>query len=235
MGIQGVAQQMIPDPTLAGSGVAAASRAVATSQTPTGDSCGALLPEPSLVGGLDIGAEIALLSIRAGRDEEIIQQKSEEAENRIQDVAEQNEVQEMHTEATDIMSSAVLSGVMQIAQGACQIAAGSVTVGSAASGNAPNTTGASSAQGSSQSLVGMGTLLGAGASFATAQGQSQRELDEALIASYKAVSDRAGQLSQEASQGQTDARSVIANAVQFYQQYVETEGQIDGIAAGQKA
>jgi len=55
------------------------------------------------------------------------------------------------------------------------------------------------------------------------------------VTSYKAVADRAGQTSSEASQGQTDARSVISNAIQFYQQYEQTKAQVALVAAGQKA
>jgi hypothetical protein len=139
------------------------------------------------------------------------------------------------------MSNAIAAGVMQMGQGAMQIGS-AAALGSAPSGGA-NANGISSdalgasklaAQSESTALGGMATLFGAGASLFTAEGQSQRELDEALVTSYKAVADRAGQLSQEASQGQTDARSVISNAIQFYQQYVETKSAIDLLAAGQK-
>jgi hypothetical protein len=130
---------------------------------------------------------------------------------------------------------------MNMGQGAMQFGS-AAALGSAPSGGA-NANGISSdalgasklaAQSESTALGGMATLFGAGASLFTAEGQSQRELDEALVTSYKAVADRAGQLSQEASQGQTDARSVISNAIQFYQQYVETKSAIDLLAAGQK-
>jgi hypothetical protein len=182
----------------------------------TGDTCGALLPEPSLIGG-DIGAEVALLSIRAGRDQQKIQESTEEAQNNIQDLAEQNEVKEMHTEASDIMSSAWAAGVMQVGQGVAQISG---------AGQAPSEQGA---------YTGTAGLYGAGATLFTAQGQSQRELDEALVTSFKAVADRAGQMSTEASQGKTDAEGVITNAIQFYQQYEQTKAQVDLVAAGQKA
>jgi hypothetical protein len=243
MTIQSVAQQLNQE--LNGPLPSEGSTSSSNVRTPgSGDACGALLPQPDVIGGLDIGAEIALLSIRAGRDEEMIQQTTEEAQDNIQDVAEQNEVNEMHTEASDIMSLAIASGVMSMAQGACQIGAGAVTADSAANAassgasgqsNYANTPAALQAQGASQGLTGMATLYGAGAAFMTAEGQSQRELDEALVTSYKAVADRAGQMSQEASQGQTDARSVISNAVQFYLQYEQTQAQIDLVAAGQKA
>ena len=54
-----------------------------TSTTGGIDPCGALLPAPSVVtGGMgDIGAEIALLSLQAGHDEELINTTAERAEN----------------------------------------------------------------------------------------------------------------------------------------------------------
>jgi hypothetical protein len=212
-----------------------------TSMPPAGDASGALLPEPNIIGGLDIGAEIALLSIRAGRDEQMIQQKTEQIQNNIQDIAEQNEVSEMHKEASDIMSDAVAAGAMQICQGAMQFGAAGATASAAsdvggAGGPSPAVDASKlAAQSQQNAFTAMGTLYGAGATLFTAEGQSQRELDEALVTSYKAVADRAGQVSQEASQGQMDARSVISNAVQFYQQYVQTKSQVDLLAAGQKA
>jgi hypothetical protein len=240
--IQSVAEQLIqrldaPEP-------GESSAVAVTRKLLGGDACGALLPEPTIIGGLDIGAEIAVLSVRAGRDEEQIQTKSEQAENKIQDGAEASEVKEMRTEASEIMSSAIASGAMQVAQGFCQMGAGAVTAdsaaqglesGSSSQGSYASTPQAMQAQGASQGLTGMATLYGAGSTLFTAEGQPQRELDEALVTSYKAVADRAGQMAQEASQGQTDARSVISNAVQFYQQYVQTKGQVDLVAAGQRA
>jgi hypothetical protein len=210
-----------------------------------GDASGALLPEPTIIGGLDIGAEIALLGVRAGRDEQMIQQKTEQVQNNIQDSAEQGEVKEMHKEASDIMSDAVAAGMMQMCQGAMQLAGAGVAasaatnIGAAGSGGTPasasDLTANLNAQSQQQALGGMSTLYGAGATLFTAMGQSDRELDEAQVTAFKAVADRAGQMSQEASQGQTDARSIISNAVQFYQQYVQTKSEVNLLAAGQKA
>jgi len=183
------------------------------------DPCGALLPAPSVVvGGLgDIGAEIALLSLRAGHDEEQINTTAEHEEENIQDVAEENEVNEMQTEARDVTASAYAAGAMQICQGALQIS-GSV---------APQST-----QGA---FTGGATLCGAGATIFTAQGQATGLVDQSVVTSYKAVADRAGQVATEASQAQGDARSVISNALEFYREYQSTAAQIDLIAAGQKA
>jgi hypothetical protein len=215
-----------------------ATEATEVGSHPNVDECGALLPAPDIVGGLDVGAEIALLAIRAGRDQEAIQQKTEQTENAIQDGAEQHEVQAMHQEASDIMSDAIASGVMQIGQGAMQWGGAA----SLASGPATNATSslediaaAKEAQVGQGSFAAMGTLSQAGATLFAALGQSQRELDEAQVTSYKAMADRAGQLSSEASQGQADARSILSNAVSFYQEYVQTKAQVDLTLAGPKA
>ncbi len=191
-----------------------------TSATGSVDACGALLPPPSVVtgGAGDIGAEIALLGLRAGQDEQRINVTAENAENDIQDAAEQNEVNEMHTEADDIMSNAVAAGMMQICQGGLQAAAGGASTSGAQAG-----------------LTGEATMAGAAATLFTAQGQAETQNDQAIVTADKAVADRAGQSSTEASQAQSDARSVISNAIQVYQEYQRTTAQIDLTAAGQRA
>jgi hypothetical protein len=189
------------------------------------DDCGALLPAPLPFAGGDIAAEIALLNIRAGRDEDQIDTATEETQNKLQDVAEQSEINELHQEASDIRDYAIAAGLLQIGQGATQIAGGAATSGMP---QGP-------AQSAQAQWQGGATLLGAGASFVTANGQAAQQLDQALVTSYKAVADRAQQTSTEATEGKQDARSVIANAIQFYQQYEATQSQTDLIAAGQRA
>jgi hypothetical protein len=183
------------------------------------DSCGALLPAPSIVtgGAGGIGAEIALLSIRAGQDEMQINTAAENAENNIEDAADESEVIEMHNEASDIMNNAYGAAAMQIVQGAMQITGGCVS-----SNLQPYFTGGA-------------TLSGAGSTIFNAQGQAATQIDQSIVLADKAVADRAGQISTEASQGQSDARSVISNAIQFCQEYEQTKSQIDLAAAGQKA
>jgi len=183
------------------------------------DSSGSLLPAPAIVAGGagDIGAEIALLGVRAGRDEQQINQVSEETQDKVQDAAEQNEVREMHVEAGDIMSNAVAAGCMQICQGVTQMA------------------GAGAPQSEQGAFTGQASIYGAGATLFTAQGQAQQQLDQALVTSYKAIADRAGQTATEASQGRQDAQSIVSNAIQFYQQYEQSKAQLDLVAAGQKA
>jgi hypothetical protein len=189
------------------------------------DDCGALLPAPMPLAEGDLAAEIALLNIRAGRDEAQINTVAEETQNELQDAAEQNEVNEMHEEAGDIMSNAVAAGILQVAQGTTQVVGGGVTSGM--SGPA--------AQGAQMEFQGGSTLFGAGAALFTANGQASQQLDQALVTSYKAVADRAQQTSTEATEGQQDARSVVANAIQFYQQYEAAQSQTNLIAAGQRA
>jgi hypothetical protein len=189
------------------------------------DECGALLPDPMPLMTGDIGAEIALLNVQAGRDEEQIQTQTEQTEDEVQDAAEQNEVNAMHQEANDIMSNAVAAGCFQIAQGATQI------VGGAATSGMPQ----AQMQSAQMEWQGGSTLLGAGASLFTARGQASQQLDQALVTSYKAIADRAQQTATEATQGQQDARSIISNAIQFFQQYEQAKGQMDLIAAGQRA
>jgi hypothetical protein len=189
------------------------------------DDCGALLPAPMPLAEGDLAAEIALLNIRAGRDEAQINTVAEETQNELQDAAEQNEVNEMHQEAGDIMSNAVAAGILQVAQGTTQVVGGGVTSGM--SGPA--------AQGAQMEFQGGSTLFGAGAALFTANGQASQQLDQALVTSYKAVADRAQQTSTEATEGRQDARSVIANAIQFYQQYEAAQSQTNLIAAGQRA
>jgi len=198
-----------PDPS-AGSGV---------------DPCGALLPAPVLLVEGDLAAEIALLSIRAGRDEEHINTVAEETQNAIQDSAEASEVNEMRREASDIMTDALFAGCMQVAQGGLQIAGGAETSGLSGS----------FAQSVQVQYQGGASLCAAGGSLFTAQGQADQQLDQALTTSYKAIADRAQQLSTEASQGRQDAKSIIANAIQFYQQYEEAKSQMNLTAAGQRA
>jgi hypothetical protein len=190
-----------------------------TSVTGNVDPCGAFLPAPSVViGGTgDVGAEIALLSLRTGQDEQRINTTAENVENSIQDAAEENEVSEMRTEASDIMSNAYAAGAMQIGQGTMQIAGGC----------APSSTQAD--------FTGAATLCAAGVTIFNAQGQAQTQVDQSIVTSDKALADRAGQMSTEASQGQADARSVISNALQFYREYQATAAQIDLVAAGQRA
>jgi hypothetical protein len=194
-----------------------------TSATGAVDPCGALLPPPSVISGGagDIGAEIALLSLRAGQDEQRINATAEDAENDIQDAAEQNEVNEMRTEASDILSNAIAAGIMQICQGGMQAAAGAAL--------------ASGAPGAQGGLTGGATIAGAAATMFSAQGQAQTQIDQAIVTADKAAADRAGQMSTEASQAQGDARSVISNAIQFYQEYQRTTAQIALAAAGQRA
>ena len=189
------------------------------------DDCGALLPAPMPLAEGDLAAEIALLNIRAGRDEAQINTVAEETQNELQDAAEQNEVNEMHEEAGDIMSNAVAAGILQVAQGTTQVVGGGVTSGM--SGPA--------AQGAQMEFQGGSTLFGAGAAVFTANGQASQQLDQALVTSYKAVADRAQQTSTEATEGQQEARSVVANAIQFYQQYEAAQSQTNLIAAGQRA
>jgi hypothetical protein len=189
------------------------------------DDCGALLPAPMPLAEGDLAAEIALLNIRAGRDEAQINTVAEETQNELQEAAEQNEVNEMHEEAGDIMSNAVAAGILQVAQGTTQVVGGGVTSGM--SGPA--------AQGAQMEFQGGSTLFGAGAALFTANGQASQQLDQALVTSYKAVADRAQQTSTEATEGRQDARSVIANAIQFYQQYEAAQSQTNLIAAGQRA
>lgn len=191
----------------------------ATSVTGNVDPCGTLLPAPSVVaaGNGDIGAEIAMLSLRAGQDEDFINTAAENTENNIQDAAEANEVSEMHTEASDIMNNAYAAGAMQMVQGAMQITGGSV---------------GTDAQ---PAFTGAATLAGAGATIWSAQGQAVTLSDQAIVTADKADADRAGQLSGEASQGQNDARSIISNALAFYREYQTTAGQTDLVAAGQRA
>jgi hypothetical protein len=193
----------------------------AASVTGNVDACGALLPAPSIVtgGSGDIGAEIALLSVRAGQDEQQISASAENTENNIQDAAEQSEVSEMHNEASDIMNNAFGAAAMQMAQGAMQIAGGCAA-------GSPNV---------QADFTGGASLAGAGATFFNAQGQAQTQLDQAIVTGDKAVADRAGQASSEASQAKSDARSVISNAIQFCQEYERTSAQIGLTAAGQKA
>ncbi len=183
------------------------------------DPCGALLPAPSVLTGAtgDIGAEIALLSLRAGQDEEQINSTAERAEDAAQDAAEQSEVGEMRTEANDIMNNAYAAGAMQICQGALQI------------------TGACAPEATRGDFSGGATLCAAGSAIFNASGQAAGQLDQSIVTSYKAVADRAGQMAAEASQAVSDARSVITNALEFYREYQQTASQVDLLAAGQKA
>jgi hypothetical protein len=180
---------------------------------------GTLLPEPSMIVAGDIGAEVALLGIKAGRDEQQIDQTTEQDQDQVEDTAEQAEVNEMRTEASDIMSNALAASCMQIGQGEAQIAG-------AASGASQSELGA---------YTGTASMYGAGSTFFTARGQSLQQLDQAQVTAFKAVADRAQQTATEATQGETDARSVISNAIQFCQEYEQTKSQIDLAAAGQKA
>jgi hypothetical protein len=189
------------------------------SMTGNVDPCGALLPAPSVVtaGTGDIGAEIALLSLRAGQDEESINTAAENAENNIQDAAEANEVSEMHTEASDVTNNAYAAGTMQMVQGAMQITGGCVSADA------------------QPAFTGAATLAGAGATIFNAQGQAETLNDQAIVTADKADADRAGQMSGEASQGQSDARSIISNALAFYREYQTTAAETDLVAAGQRA
>jgi hypothetical protein len=183
------------------------------------DSSGALLPPPALISGGadDIGAAIAMLSIRTGNDENKIETSAEETQNKLQNEAEENEVNEMHQEASDIMSNAVAAGCMQICQGMAQIGSAGVP------------------QSEQGAFTGTASIYGAGAAFFTAQGQAQTQLDQALVTSYTAIATRAGQTATEANQGQQTAQSLVNNAIQFYQQYEQSKAQLDLVAAGQKA
>jgi hypothetical protein len=221
MTIEHIAPSTSPSPLDAGSPTDSAGTPPAAGV----DSCGALLPAPLPLMDGDIGAEIALLNIRAGRDADRINTVTEQTEDELQDVAEQNEVNEMHQEASDIMSDAVAAGLMQVAQGGMQ------TMGGVATSDLP----AAEGQSAQMRWQGGATLYGAGATLFTAKGQADQQTGQALVTSYKAIADRAQQLSTEATQGEQAAQSVIANAIQFFQQYVETKGQIDLVAAGQRA
>jgi len=182
------------------------------------DSSGSLLPPPSLAACTgDIGAEIAMLGVRVGNDTQHIETVAEQTEDKVQDSAEAAEVKDMHQEASDIMSSAVAAGAMQICQGATQMA------------------GAGAPAGEQGAYTGTATMFGAASTLLTAGGQATQQIDQAQVTSDKAVADRAGQLSSEASQGQQDAKSIISNAIQFFQQYEQAKAQIDLCAAGQKA
>jgi hypothetical protein len=183
---------------------------------PATDAAGAILPAPTAF-PCDIGAEIAILGVRAGRDEQQIDQTSEQIANELQDKAEQGEVAEMHREASDIMGSAVVTACMQIGQGMTQIA------------------GAGAPQSQQIGYQGGASLWGAGATLSAAVGQAQQQLDQAQVTAYKAVADSSAQTSSAAAQGQTNAQSVINNAIQFYQEYAQTQAQAELTAAGQKA
>ena len=76
---------------------------------------------------------------------------------------------------------------------------------------------------------------GAGATFSTAVGQSQQQLDQAQVTACKAVADSEGNTVTSAMQAENSAQSIIQNAIQFYQQYMQTKSQTDLVAAGQKA
>jgi hypothetical protein len=183
------------------------------------DSSGALLPSPAPISGGadDIGAAIAMLSIRTGNDENEIETSAEETQNKLQDDAEESEVKEMHQEAADIMSNAMAAGCMQICQGAAQIGSAGVP------------------QSEQGAFTGTASIYGAGATFFTAEGQAQTQLDQALVTSYTAIAARAGQSATEANQGQQSAASLVNNAIQFCQQYEQSKAQLDLVAAGQKA
>lgn len=180
------------------------------------DGTGAILPAPSAE-PCDIGAELAILGIRAGRDEQQINQDAEQTANEVEIDAERAEVSEMHQEASDIMSSAALTCCLQVEQGLTQIA------------------GAGAPQSQQIGYQGTATLFGAGATLSTASGQAQQQMDQAMITASKAVADSAGQTATSARQAETDAQSVIQNAIQFYQQYQQSKAQLDLVAAGQKA
>jgi hypothetical protein len=183
------------------------------------DSSDALLPSPALISGGadDIGAAIAMLGVRTGNDENKIETSAEETQNKLQDDAEESAVSEMRQEASDIMSNAMAAGCMQICQGMAQIGSAGVP------------------QSEQGTFTGTASIYGAGATFFTAQGQAQTQLDQALVTSYNAIAARAGQGATEANQGQQSAQSLVSNAIQFYQQYEQSKAQLDLVAAGQKA
>ncbi len=160
----------------------------------------------------DIGAAVALLSLRAGRDEQQINQDAEQTQNAVQDAAERAEVKEMVHEASDIQANGLGASLMQVAQGAALVG------------------GASGAPSDQAAAQGASSLCGAGAAYFTANSQAQQQLDQARITAEKAVADSAGNQAGEARQGESDAQSVIKNAIQFYQSMQEAKAQTEQAA-----
>jgi len=174
-----------------------------------------LLPDPTAaLLGADLGAEIAALAVKSGQLERSLETRAAEAQDSLQNDAEQAEVATMHDEASTMRAGAWASGLMQIGAGACSVAAAGTSAGSTAGGLL---------KGASEGLSGAATLAG-GLSKAAATDT------EALATGYKALADAAQRSGAAARDGQKSASDFVQSAIDFYREYRATKAQADAAA-----
>ena len=85
-----------------------------STRSPEAGGATTLLPEPmTVLAGADMAAQITALAVKAGQEQQDIDTKSTEAEDAVQDQADQAEVATMHEEASTIRAGAWESGILQ--------------------------------------------------------------------------------------------------------------------------
>jgi hypothetical protein len=175
-----------------------------------------LLPEPSILLGGDMSAEITALAVQTGQQEQRINTTAAETEDTIEDKAEQSQVDLMHQDASETRAGAWTSGLLQIGAGACSIASGVTSMAMTAGKTASAVSGI--LKGGSEGLMGGGTIAG-GVSKAAATD------DEALATASKALADAAQRSGATARDAQKSASDFVQSAIDFYREYQSTKAQ----------
>jgi hypothetical protein len=203
--------------------------------SPAAADSASLLPEPgSIMLGANVGAMIAELAIKNGELENRINNNAAEAQNTMEDAANQAQVAELHQEASDTRNSALIGGTLQVGAGLCSVAAAGASGGAAVGGNgaSPATSATATAQfidnlktlggvgqllkGASQSLDGAGTLTGG-------LGKAAATDDEALAAQSKALADIAQRGGDAARDAHKNSEAFVQSAIDFYREYESTQ------------
>ncbi len=193
-----------------------------STRSPEAGGATTLLPEPmTVLAGADMAAQITALAVKAGQEQQDIDTKSTEAEDAVQDQADQAEVATMHEEASTIRAGAWESGILQISAGACTIASAAESVGANAGSKAAGI--ATGLKGSADILNGAATLAGG---LSKAAGTDL----EAQAAGSKALADAAERSGATARDSRKDASAFVQAAIDFYREYQSTKAQSEAAA-----
>lgn len=186
-----------------------------------GSTDSSLLPEPTalVTSSGDVGAEIAAMAVNTGETERQTDDQARAADEAQQDREEEREVQDMRDEAGKIRESAIWTGASGVLQGAGEIGGGAMA----------SNDGTEAERARSESWAAMFKGGGAAASAVPKVGAGMADGDKASLeadaAAHKAAADHAASAAGDLRDASSRANDAITQALNFYREYVSTQGQ----------
>ena len=183
----------------------------------------------------DIGAQIAALVIKSGREQKKAERDVQNIETKVEDAEDASQVKAMHDEADDIRSGGLNEGMAEAFSGAFTLGSQAVQLGAAGSKGGDGGNGAASSGGDASNASrarAESAFLDAGATGARAAatilgsfGRAAAKDDETRATYHEHAADHAKRAVDDAHSGVKDAQDLIKTALDFYREFSSTEAQ----------